>query len=49
MAVFTVYIGFITNYKKLLLAVLGLYLGLNAYAYVLGSGTAPRFSIHPEY
>ena len=33
---FTAYIGYKTNYKKLLVAVLGLYIGLNIYPYVFG-------------
>jgi hypothetical protein len=45
MAVFTVYIGFIANYKKLLLAVLGLYLGQNAYAYVVGGSEAKAWAV----
>ena len=45
MTVFTVYIGFITDYKKLLVAVLGLYLGQNAYAYVFGSSEAKAWAV----
>jgi len=45
MAVFAAYIGFIANYKKLLVAVFGLYLGQNAYAYVFGSSEAKAWAI----
>ncbi len=45
MSVFTAYIGFVADYKKLLVAVLGLYLGLNAYAYVFGSSEARAWAV----
>ena len=45
MSVFTVYVGFIANYKKLLVAVLGLYIGQNAYAYIMGSSEAKAWAI----
>ncbi len=45
MAIFAAYIGFIANYKKFLVAVFGLYLGQNAYAYVFGSSEAKALAI----
>ncbi len=40
MAAFTGYVGFNANVKKLLVAVFGMYLGMNSYAYVFGGGEA---------
>lgn len=40
MAAFTGYIGFNENVKKLLVAVFGMYLGMNSYAYAFGGGEA---------
>jgi hypothetical protein len=45
MALFTVYVGFFTGHRKVLVAVLGLYLGQNAYSYFLGGSEAKAWAL----